>query len=86
MQINVNVTYAGPAYGRVVVAAEPVTRGDLLAAIPLDLCWNTVTAGGNGSMQVCTDTTSCAPMSPPAGLLKLNLSKGLQGFMSAPLE
>ena len=52
VQINVNVTYAGPQYGRVVVAAEPVTRGDILAAIPVELCWNTATAGGNGSMQV----------------------------------
>jgi hypothetical protein len=52
-QINVNVTYGGPQFGRVVTANEAVTRGDLLASIPLDLAWNTATSGGNGTMQVC---------------------------------
>jgi hypothetical protein len=52
-QINVNVTYGGPQFGRVVTANDAVTRGDLLASIPLDLAWNTATSGGNGSMQVC---------------------------------
>ena len=52
LQINVNVTYGGPQFGRVVTANEAVTRGDLLASIPLDLAWNTATSGGNGSMQV----------------------------------
>lgn len=60
LQINVNVTYAGPQYGRVVVATEPVTRGDLLAAIPVELAWNTATSGGNMSMQVRTQCRLCS--------------------------
>lgn len=58
LQINVNVTYAGPQYGRVVVASDAATRGDILAAIPLDLVWSSVKSGGNGSMQVCM--SACA--------------------------
>lgn len=52
MQVNVNVTYGGPDVGRVVVTTQPTTRGDLLAAIPLDLAWNIVSSGGNGTLQV----------------------------------
>jgi hypothetical protein len=50
--MNVNVTDAGPHYGRVVVATEASTRGDLLAAIPVDLVWNTATLAGNSTLQV----------------------------------
>lgn len=52
LQINVNVTYAGPDQGCVVVATQPLKRGDLLAAIPVDLCWSIATDGGNGTMEV----------------------------------
>ncbi len=38
-QVNVNVTYAGPQRGNVVLAKQAMTRGDVLAAIPIDLCW-----------------------------------------------
>jgi hypothetical protein len=57
LQINVNVTDAGPQYGRVVVATEAATRGDLLAAIPVELVWKTATSGGNSTMQVNKPST-----------------------------
>jgi hypothetical protein len=52
VQINVNVTDAGPQHGRVVVVNEPMLRGDLLAAIPIDLVWNANANGANHSLQV----------------------------------
>lgn len=52
-QINVDVTDAGPRFGRVVTAREPVIRGDLLASIPLNLVWYPSTPpGSRGGTQV----------------------------------
>lgn len=39
-QVNVEVADAGADRGRVVVANETMRRGDLLAAIPVDLCFH----------------------------------------------
>lgn len=84
-QINVNVTYGGPQFGRVVTANEPVTRGDLLAAIPLDLAWNCATSGGNGTMQVCLfSCLVCAWMALQAQQMAFIHERGQQPVQPAP--
>jgi len=38
-QVNVDVADAGADRGRIVVANSTMRRGDLLAAIPVDICF-----------------------------------------------
>lgn len=40
LQVNVDVADAGPERGRIVVANRTMRRGDLLAAVPVDICFN----------------------------------------------
>jgi hypothetical protein len=51
-QVTVAVHNTETSAGRLVLAAEPIERGDLLAAIPLDMAFSQVTHGGNSSMEV----------------------------------
>jgi hypothetical protein len=50
--VNVAVFNTGTSAGRLLMAAEVIERGDLLAAIPLDMAFSQVTHGGNSSMEV----------------------------------
>jgi hypothetical protein len=53
MQVTVDVAYAGPGRGHVVLAGRNMSRGDVLAAIPTDLCWITRQHGAvNESLEV----------------------------------
>jgi hypothetical protein len=52
MQVNVDVHNTGTSAGRLLLAAQDVHRGDLLAAIPLDMAFSQVIHGGNASMEV----------------------------------
>jgi hypothetical protein len=51
-QVNVAVHDTGTSAGRLLLAADDVQRGDLLAAIPLDMSYSQVKHGGNASMEV----------------------------------
>ena len=39
IQVNVDIVDAGPGRGRIVVANGTMRRGDLVAAIPVDICF-----------------------------------------------
>jgi hypothetical protein len=50
--VNVAVHNTGTSAGRLLLAAEEIERGNLLAAIPLDMAFSQVAHGGNASMEV----------------------------------
>jgi hypothetical protein len=57
LQVNVDVAYAGPGRGNVVLAKKNVTRGDVLTAIPTDLCWVFEQHGApSNNLEVCNYT------------------------------
>jgi hypothetical protein len=57
LQVNVDVAYAGPGRGNVVLAKTNVTRGDVLTAIPTDLCWVFEQHGApSNNLEVCIYT------------------------------
>lgn len=51
-QVHVHVAYAGPGRGHVVLAKQDMAQGDILAAIPIDVCWIFDQHGANGSVDV----------------------------------
>jgi hypothetical protein len=56
----------GASAGRLLLAAEAIERGDLLAAIPLDMAFSQVTHGGNASMKVrmAVQALECRDLAP----------------------
>lgn len=51
-QVNVDVQYAGPTSGHIVVAQQDLRRGDLIASIPLQLTYVLHAQGGNDTFEV----------------------------------
>ena len=52
LQVNAAIRYASATSGRVVVATRELRRGDMIAAIPLQLMFSLQTHGGNDTYEV----------------------------------
>lgn len=79
-QVQVEVAYTGPGRGHVLLAKQALKRGDLLAAIPTDLCWVFAQHGGGESVDVsgcCVVASAPCAASDRYPLCCLNSSAGL---------